>query len=202
MAKSSQTCLKQFSIYIVNKLVLKKFLCKLAHLTKQTYAHQEFELLAECHSCTQCFACLLSGVAWLVILGPCIAIRLSDVAVLYSWRYQSNFTHNRYWCVTYQLMYDFSWLIMFVVFADQCHEMSSAAPVQCPKITKARDDCVVDRATAFDICAETPGCKYVLTTINAEWNSKFPDAAMLGKHPLKNNSEWKSCELSTTTRKC
>ena len=88
-----------------------------------------------------------------------------------------------------------------IVFVDHCHEMRFAAPVQCPKFTKTHGHCVVDRDTAFAICAETPDCKYVLTTINAEWNMKFSDAAMLGKEPLNSNSEWKSCELPATTRK-
>ena len=118
----------------------------------------------------------------------------------YSWPCHSIFYSQS--LLMYQLMYGLSSSTYYVVLADQCHEMRSAAPVQCPKFTKAHNDCVVDRAVAFDICADTPGCKYVLTTINAEWNSEFSDAAMLGKDPLKNNSEWKSCELPATTRKC
>ena len=59
--------------------------------------------------------------------------------------------------------------------------------------------CVVDRDAAFDICAETRGCKYVLTTTNVEWNAGFPHAAMLGKDPLTYNSQWTSCEFPTTT---
>ena len=103
--------------------------------------------------------------------------------------------------MTCYLTYDLTWLILLIVFADHCHEMRFAAPVQCPKFTKAHGHCVVDRDAAFAICAKTPDCKYVLTTINAEWNMKFSDAAMLGKEPLNSNSEWKSCELPATTRK-
>ena len=114
----------------------------------------------------------------------------------YSWPCHSIFYSQS--LLMYQLMYGLSSSTYYVVLADQCHEMRSAAPVQCPKFTKAHNDCVVDRAVAFDICADTPGCKYVLTTINAEWNSEFSDAAMLGKDPLKNNSEWKSCEIPAT----
>ena len=104
--------------------------------------------------------------------------------------------------MTYYLAHDLIWLILLVIFVDHCHETRSAAPVHCPKFTKAHGHCIVDRAVAFDICAVTPGCKYVLTTINAEWNKKFSDAVMLGKDPLDSNSEWKSCELPTATCKC
>ena len=99
--------------------------------------------------------------------------------------------------------YLIAWLILFVcVVSDHCHETRLATTVQCPKFTKVPGHCVVERVIAYDICAETPGCKYVLTTRNAGWHLKFPNAAMLGKDPLSDNSEWKSCELPATTRKC
>ena len=59
--------------------------------------------------------------------------------------------------------------------------------------------CVVNRATAFSICAETPGCKYVLTTTDVDWNLTFQNAAMLGKDPLAYDPQWTSCELTKTT---
>ena len=77
-----------------------------------------------------------------------------------------------------------------------------ATPIKCPKFTKQHGQCVIDRAIAFDICAETPGCKYVLTTSNADWNIKFPTAAMLGKDPLNYSPDWKTCEISATNGKC
>ena len=103
--------------------------------------------------------------------------------------------------LTCYLTYDSTWLVLLMVFVEHCHEMRFAAQVQCPKFTKVHGHCVVDRDAAFAICAETPDCKYVLTTTNVEWNMKFSDAAMLGKEPLNSNSEWKSCELPATTRK-
>ena len=86
-------------------------------------------------------------------------------------------------------------------FAETCHETKFATAVTCPKDTQTPGYCVVTRSAAFDICAEIPGCKYVLTTSNADWNTHYPDAAMLGKDPLSYKSEWKSCELPAKTRK-
>ena len=89
---------------------------------------------------------------------------------------------------------------MPVAFAEPCRETKLGDAVRCPEMTKVPGLCVVERAMAFDICAETPGCKYVATTSNAKWNIKFSNAAMLGKDPLSHNPEWKSCELPATTR--
>ena len=104
----------------------------------------------------------------------------------------------------YYLTYGLAWLIWIVVFPETCHETKLGDAIKCHNMTKTFSYCVVDRTTAFDICAKTPGCKYVLTTNDAEWNMQFPKAAMLGKDPLSYNSEWKSCELptTTTTRTC
>ena len=80
--------------------------------------------------------------------------------------------------------------------------MQLATALQCPKFTKEHGVCIVDQASAFAICAETPGCEYVLTTSNVAWNMRYPDAAMLGKGPLRYDSEWKSCELPAKTGTC
>ena len=76
--------------------------------------------------------------------------------------------------------------------------MKFADAVKCPAFTKIKGYCIVDRASSFGICAETPGCKYVLTTTDAEWNAVFPNASMLGRDPLTYNSQWTSCEFPTT----
>ena len=85
------------------------------------------------------------------------------------------------------------------VFADTCHKTKLAESILCPKFTKIAGHCIVDKDTAFGICAKTPGCKYVLTTSNGAWNMAFQNAAMLGKDPLSYNSQWTSCELPATT---
>ena len=77
--------------------------------------------------------------------------------------------------------------------------MKFADAVKCPAFTKIQGYCIVERASSFGICTATPGCKYVLTTTDAEWNAVFPNAVLLGKDPLTYHSQWTSCELPTTT---
>ena len=114
--------------------------------------------------------------------------------------------HSRHYCATVLCEISIDWpeinlpiLIAIVVFADTCHKMKFADAVKCPAFTKMQGYCIVDRASSFGICAETPGCKYVLTTTDTEWNAVFPNVSMLGKDPLTYNSQWTSCEFPTTT---
>ena len=95
-------------------------------------------------------------------------------------------------------------LIALYLSGKTCHkDKSGVGQVLCPKYTLAPGSgyCVVNGTQAFALCANTSGCKYVMTTTDVSFNKSCPNCAWLGKDPLAYAENTTTCELPESARK-
>ena len=94
-------------------------------------------------------------------------------------------------------------LIALYLSGKTCHKDKLGTGLLCPKYTLAPGSghCVVNVTQAFALCANTDGCKYVMTTTNVSFNKACPNCVVLGKNPLVYGKGYTSCELPESVRK-